>query len=146
MYLIDDVTKMTGLTKRALRYYEEIGLILSPQRTKGNDRIYLEEEVKELRKVAKAKEVLGFSLQELQQFMWLKRMIEERSEQQGLLAKEITQIEDLLENQIKMIEFKVVKMQAFKTELKEMRESAIAIHEKTKGEMKEWKDSIQITD
>lgn len=28
MYLIDDVTKMTGLTKRALRYYEEIGLIL----------------------------------------------------------------------------------------------------------------------
>ncbi|MDP1443359.1 MerR family DNA-binding transcriptional regulator, partial [Priestia megaterium] len=33
MYLIDDVTKMTGLTKRALRYYEEIGLILPPQRT-----------------------------------------------------------------------------------------------------------------
>ncbi|MCM3185798.1 MerR family transcriptional regulator [Priestia megaterium] len=150
MYLIDDVTKMTGLTKRALRYYEEIGLILPPQRTKGNARIYSEEEVKELRKVAEAKEVLGFSLQELQQFMSLKRMIEERSEQQGLSAKEITKIENLLENQIKMIEFKVVKMQAFKTELKEMRESAMEIHEKTKtktkGEMKEWKDSIQITD
>ncbi|WP_418056368.1 MerR family transcriptional regulator, partial [Priestia megaterium] len=148
MYLIDDVTKMTGLTKRALRYYEEIGLILPPQRTKGNARIYSEEEVKELRKVAEAKEVLGFSLQELQQFMSLKRMIEERSEQQGLSAKEITKIENLLENQIKMIEFKVVKMQAFKTELEEMRESAMKIHEKTKtkGEMKEWKDSIQITD
>jgi len=80
--------------------------------------------------------------------MSLKRMIEERSEQQGLSAKEITKIENLLENQIKMIEFKVVKMQAFKTELKEMRESAMEIHEKTKtkGEMKEWKDSIQITD
>lgn len=80
--------------------------------------------------------------------MSLKRMIEERSERQGLSLKEITQIEDLLENQIKMIDFKVVKMQAFKTELKEMRESAMAIHEKTKtkGEMKEWKDSIQITD
>jgi len=82
MYVIDDVTKMTGLTKRALRYYEEIGLSLPPQRTKGNARIYSEEEVKELRKVAEAKEVLGFSLQELQQFMSLKRMIEERSEQQ----------------------------------------------------------------
>jgi len=47
-----------------------------------------------------------------------------------------------------MIDFKVVKMQAFKTELKQMRESAMEIHEKTKkkGEMKEWKDSIQITD
>ncbi len=51
--------------------------------------------------------------------MSLKRMIEERSEQQGLSAKEITKIENLLENQIKMIEFKVVKMQAFKTELEE---------------------------
>ncbi|MEK1832239.1 hypothetical protein AAAC51_35170 [Priestia megaterium] len=59
-------------------------------------------------------------------------MIEERSEQQGLSAKEITKIENLLENQIKMIEFKMVKMQAFKTELKEMRESAMEIHEKQK--------------
>ncbi|MEK1832238.1 MerR family transcriptional regulator [Priestia megaterium] len=32
----------------------------APQRTKGNARIYSEEEVKELRKVAEAKEVLGF--------------------------------------------------------------------------------------
>ena len=55
MYLIDDVTKMTGLTKRALRYYEEIGLILPPQRTKGNARIYSEEEVKRTKKSSRSK-------------------------------------------------------------------------------------------
>ncbi|MGQ0416214.1 MerR family DNA-binding transcriptional regulator, partial [Bacillus sp. HC-TM] len=27
MYKIDEVTKQVGLTKRTLRYYEEIGLI-----------------------------------------------------------------------------------------------------------------------
>jgi len=41
-------------------------------------------------------------------------MIEERSEQQGLSAKEITKIENLLENQIKMIEFKVLKCRHLK--------------------------------
>ena len=46
--------------------------------------------------------------------MSLKRMIEERSERQGLSVKEITQIEDLLENQIKMIDFKVVKCRHLK--------------------------------
>ena len=35
MYKIDEVTKQVGLTKRTLRYYEEIGLIHPPERSEG---------------------------------------------------------------------------------------------------------------
>lgn len=32
---IDDVAKQSGLSKRTIRYYEEIGLLPSPPRSKG---------------------------------------------------------------------------------------------------------------
>lgn len=35
MYKIDEVTKQVGLTKRTLRYYEEIGLIHPRNAVKG---------------------------------------------------------------------------------------------------------------
>lgn len=35
MYKIDEVTKQVGLTKRTLRYYEEIGLIHPQNVVKG---------------------------------------------------------------------------------------------------------------
>lgn len=34
MYKIEDIAQMTGLTKRTIRYYEEIGL-LAPERSDG---------------------------------------------------------------------------------------------------------------
>ncbi|TYR80597.1 MerR family transcriptional regulator [Priestia megaterium] len=136
MYKIDEVTKMTGLTKRAIRYYEEIGLILPPQRTKGNARLYTEEEVNELKKVAEAKEVLGFSLQELQQFMVLKRTIEESKRHNNVSAQAVLEIENMIQEQIQMITFKLDKMQSFKAELEKMYEKARRIR-KEKQEKEE---------
>lgn len=63
-YKIDEVAKQSGLTKRTIRYYEEIGLLPSPQRSEGNMRLYTQEDVDLLKKILSAKEVLGFSLQE----------------------------------------------------------------------------------
>ncbi|UZW65514.1 MerR family transcriptional regulator [Priestia flexa] len=117
MYKIDEVTKMTGLTKRAVRYYEEIGLILPPSRTKGNVRLYTEDEVSELKKVAEAKEVLGFSLQELQEFMSLKRTIEQAKRDQDVSAQDVLEIENMIHTQMEMIMYKVDKMMTFKEEL-----------------------------
>lgn len=44
-YKIDEVAKQCGLTKRTIRYYEEIGLLPSPQRSEGNMRLYTQEDV-----------------------------------------------------------------------------------------------------
>lgn len=50
MYKIDEVTKQVGLTKRTLRYYEEIGLIHPPERSEGNIRLYTDEDIARIKK------------------------------------------------------------------------------------------------
>ncbi|AQX54921.1 MULTISPECIES: MerR family transcriptional regulator [Priestia] len=134
MYKIDEVTKMTGLTKRAVRYYEEIGLILPPSRTKGNVRLYTEDEVSELKKVAEAKEVLGFSLQELQEFMSLKRTIEQAKRDQDVSAQDVLEIENMIHTQMEMIMYKVDKMMTFKEELEAMHKRATDIRKRKEQE------------
>ncbi|WP_210608198.1 MerR family transcriptional regulator [Priestia flexa] len=134
MYKIDEVTKMTGLTKRAIRYYEEIGLILPPSRTKGNVRLYTENEINELKKVAEAKEVLGFSLHELQEFMSLKRTIEQAKRDQNVSAQDVLEIENMIHTQIEMIMYKVDKMMTFKQELDAMHKRARDIRKRKEQE------------
>lgn len=58
---IDQMAKRSGLTKRTIRFYEEIGLLSSPKRTEGGVRLYSEDDLEELERVISAKEVLGFS-------------------------------------------------------------------------------------
>lgn len=50
LYSIGMVTKLTGLTKRQIRYYETKDLI-SPNRSKGNQRLYSISEVQTLRAI-----------------------------------------------------------------------------------------------
>lgn len=47
VYPIGVVQKLTGLSGRQIRYYEQVGLI-NPQRTKGNQRLYSPSEVDRL--------------------------------------------------------------------------------------------------
>lgn len=47
VYPIGVVQKLTGLSGRQIRYYEQVGLI-NPQRTKGNQRLYSPLEVDRL--------------------------------------------------------------------------------------------------
>jgi len=50
VYPIGKVEEMTGLTGRQIRYYEEKGLI-SPQRTRGNQRRFSLSDISRLRKI-----------------------------------------------------------------------------------------------
>jgi DNA-binding transcriptional MerR regulator len=122
-YKIDDVAKITGLTKRALRYYEEIGLIPPPERSDGKIRLYTDHDIEQIRRVLIAKEVLGFSLQELQQFLHLKKMIEQNhTEDSRLRPRELKEIENHLTEQIHMLHVKIERMQKFTQELAELRQ------------------------
>ncbi|MFD0767653.1 MerR family transcriptional regulator [Bacillus sp. CGMCC 1.60114] len=135
MYKIDEVTKQTGLTKRTLRYYEEIGLIHPPERSEGNIRLYTDNDVERIKKIVEAKEVLGITLQEMQYFLSLKERMEQRKNNDNPRNREVIQeIAHMLTNQIETLDKKMLQMKRVKEELEYSLERATKFLEETKGE------------
>src|SRR5712692_7848559 len=60
LYTIEQVATRTGLTKRTLRYYEEVGLLPPTGRTEGNYRRYSEADIQRLEYIKKLRDLLGF--------------------------------------------------------------------------------------
>lgn len=60
---IGEVSKKTGLTVKAIRLYEDLGLIKPPRR-QGRYRVYAESDIEVLKLIAEAKQ-LGVKLAEL---------------------------------------------------------------------------------
>src|SRR5690348_5909962 len=67
LYRMDDVVKRTGLTPRAIRYYEEVGLLTAPSRTAGGFRLFTEADVVKLQRIKELQTLLGFSLAEIKE-------------------------------------------------------------------------------
>ncbi len=70
--LIGDVAKRTGLTPATIRYYESIGLVTAPARSRAGYRRYGENTLEEIRFIRKA-QGLGFALEEVQEILRLSR-------------------------------------------------------------------------
>jgi DNA-binding transcriptional MerR regulator len=68
-YRIEQVAERTGLTRRTLRYYEEIGLLPPPRRTEGNYRLYSEDDVAYIERIHQMKHTLGLALKEIETFL-----------------------------------------------------------------------------
>src|SRR5215831_14720591 len=64
---IEQVSARTGLTKRTLRYYEEIGLLAPPTRTEGGYRLYSRDDIQHLQRIKHLRDLLGFSLAEIRE-------------------------------------------------------------------------------
>ncbi len=63
---IGEVAELTGTTPRTIRYYEEIGLLPgSAERVQGQHRCYSAQDVDQLRRLLRLKELLGLSLEQL---------------------------------------------------------------------------------
>ncbi|WP_176584781.1 MerR family transcriptional regulator [Priestia megaterium] len=127
---IDDVAKQSGLTKRTIRYYEQIGLMPAPPRSEGGFRLYTEEHVEFLKKITNAKEVMGFSLQELQEFLALSdtleiqkmdyRQVKGTSQQK----EKLEQVLHTVEEQLKLIEQKKKNILKVESDLLSLRDRA----------------------
>jgi len=129
LYKIDDVAKECGLTKRSIRYYEEIGLISPPERSEGGFRLYSDLHIERLKKIMNVRDVLGFSLQEVQEYMAIseayeefrlhyrenKEKMNEDERKEKLLGAEV-----ILAQQLKMIDEKLKKMNDIRDEMNEM--------------------------
>lgn len=102
---IGKLAALTGATRKAIRHYESIGLIPSPQR-KGNYRIYTEMDVHLVKMIRRAQSV-GFNLAELNELATIKaknghfpiaianRLITEKQKQ---LRQHIQEIEAIEQN------------------------------------------------
>jgi DNA-binding transcriptional MerR regulator len=123
IYKIEDAAIKTGLTKRTIRYYEELGLIEPLDRTDGGMRLYSEKDIERLNKIVLAKEVLGFSLQELHQFIQMNETIEQHRhavrslEDKAERKRKLLEISEGFRREIELIEFKLKRMHEFKEEL-----------------------------
>lgn len=66
---IEAVARRTGLTKRTIRYYEEIGLIAACGRSEGGFRLFTEADVVRLERIVALKHSAGFSLAEISELL-----------------------------------------------------------------------------
>ena len=66
---IQDVAAETGLTTRAIRYYEEIGLLEPAARSDGAYRLFDESDLERLRFIRSLRDDAGFSLAQIGQLL-----------------------------------------------------------------------------
>lgn len=67
---IGEVAELTGTTPRTIRYYEELGLLGTPDdRIQGKHRSYGAAEVERIREIVRLRDLLGLSLDQLSQLL-----------------------------------------------------------------------------
>jgi DNA-binding transcriptional MerR regulator len=65
LWRIGEVAKLTSVTTRALRYWEELGLLRPASRTDGGERLYTPADLRRVTRIRDLQELLGFSLEEV---------------------------------------------------------------------------------
>jgi DNA-binding transcriptional MerR regulator len=66
---IGEAADATGLTPRAIRYYEELGLLEPAAHVSGANRRYDDEDLERLRLIKRLREVVGLSLAEARTYL-----------------------------------------------------------------------------
>ena len=95
---IDEVASRTGLTKRTIRYYEEIGLLHPPTRTEGGYRLFTLEDVNRLERIKRLRELMNFSLAEIKEHVEadeLRKQLHVQVEQEADVTSRVEQLHRL---------------------------------------------------
>jgi MerR family transcriptional regulator, repressor of the yfmOP operon len=130
LHRMDEIVKRTGLTPRAIRYYEELGLLTAASRTAGGFRLFTEAEVATLLRIKELQTLLGFSLAEIKESLHADAAREELR-QAYAQAKDVPtklgivdQAEHLLQSQIGTIDERVARLMQLRREYAERLERA----------------------
>jgi DNA-binding transcriptional MerR regulator len=102
---IEEVALRTGLTKRALRYYEDIHL-LHPVRGESGYRLFAEEDIEKLIRIKELKESLGFTLNEVKDILELENGLKTLWNENRNKKEEIQKSMEKIQKQIGIIESK----------------------------------------
>jgi DNA-binding transcriptional MerR regulator len=135
-YQIGEVAQRTGVTQRALRFYEEKGLLQPPERMEGGFRRYSDDDVTRIEFVTKLQDLLGFTLSEI------KEMVEAEELRQQVIASRrldpalsaraarAERIIDALQRQLDVVDRKADALIEMRSELRDRLE---AMDERRKG-------------
>lgn len=104
MKSIADVAHEFGVTKRTIRYYEELGL-LNPRRTASNTRMFGSSDCAKLKLIVRGKQ-FGFNLEEIKEMILLfdqdrtglrqlKRTIEYGNERVAEVGEKIRELQEM---------------------------------------------------
>src|SRR5919202_7147544 len=66
---IGEAAEATGLTPRAIRYYEKLGLLEPATHVSGANRRYDDEDIERLKLIGRLREVVGLSLAEVRTYL-----------------------------------------------------------------------------
>src|SRR5215472_5776546 len=109
-FTIEQVSARTGMTKRTLRYYEEVGLLPPTGRTEGNYRRYSEADVQRLIRIKELRDLLGFSLSDIREIIQgedergqIKLAYKQETDVEGKLAQ-LDRADELIRRQLHLIE------------------------------------------
>jgi DNA-binding transcriptional MerR regulator len=106
---VGDLAKQSGKTVRALHLYEELGLLVPVERSKGGYRLYDADSVTRVRWIGKLQE-MGFSLGDIQT---MARQWEQSGSAPGAMAK----VERLLQEKLRDTREQMQRLQALEAEL-----------------------------
>ncbi|HJT55595.1 MAG TPA: MerR family transcriptional regulator [Ktedonobacteraceae bacterium] len=122
-FTIEQVAAATGLTKRTLRYYEEVGLLPPTDRTEGNYRRYTAADLKRLDDIKKLRDLLGFSLADIREIMeaedergQIKVAYKNETESEAKIAQ-LDRSDELIRRQLHLIEQKLIGLEEMRTAL-----------------------------
>src|SRR5579872_1015868 len=122
-YSIEQVSTRTGLTKRTLRYYEEMGLLPPTDRTEGNYRRYSEADLQRIDRIKELRDLLGFSLTDIRQLLdtedergQIKVAYSHETDASGKIAQ-LDRADDLIRTQLHLIEQKISGMDQMRAAL-----------------------------
>ncbi len=122
-FSIEQVAAQTNLTKRTLRYYEEVGLLPPTGRTEGNYRRYSQEDIQRLERIKNLRDLLGFSLADIREILQVE---DERDQikvaylQETEVAAKIQQldrVDELIRHQLELIEQKIAGLEQMRSKL-----------------------------
>lgn len=137
LYTIEQVATRTSFTKRTLRYYEELGLLLPAGRTEGNYRRYGESDIQRLEYIKKLRDLLGFSLTDIGKLLEVRDerdQIKIAYKHETVAATRIAQLDrsdELILTQIRLIEQKLAGLEQMRATLIEQLER----HEQKRNEL-----------
>jgi DNA-binding transcriptional MerR regulator len=66
LWRIGEVAKLTGVTTRTLRYWEELGLLRPSNHSQSGERLYVATDLARVTRIRKLQDLLGLSLAEIQ--------------------------------------------------------------------------------
>jgi len=123
LFTISELADELDISTRAIRFYEEKGLIL-PKRTKGNHRVYNKRDRARLKLILRGKR-LGYSLEEISEMIGLANFNMDEEQQ--------------LKKSFAFGKKKVIEISERMQELQILKEDLLAIQQKISNRMEELK-------